>query len=97
MKGSVKTMKICTRCLKSGKVTKVGTDIFAHPNREMQPVWSPDSKWIAYARQLNSSFKAIFVYNIETKETLQFTDYENKYDLLDKKNNIYQKSSIMGC
>ena len=29
-----------------------------------------------------------------TKETLQFSDYENKYDLLDKRNNIYQKSQF---
>ena len=60
--------------LESGKVSKVATDVFAHPNREMKPVWSPDSKWISYARQLNSSFKAIFVYNIETSETVQLTD-----------------------
>ncbi len=60
--------------LETGKVIKAGTDLFAHPNREMQPVWSPDSKWIAYSRQLNSSYKAVFVYNIESGKTLQLTD-----------------------
>lgn len=60
--------------LESGKVNKVATDLFAHPNRELHPVWSPDSKWIAYSRQLNSSYKAIFVYNIESGETIQLTD-----------------------
>ncbi len=35
--------------LASGEVTHVDTDRFAHPERSMNPVWSPDSRWIAYA------------------------------------------------
>ncbi len=38
------------------------------------PVWSPDSKWVAYAGRLNSLYRAIFVGNIETGETKQVTD-----------------------
>ena len=60
--------------LTSGVATMVDTDRYAHPNRTLDPVWSPDSKWIAYARQLDSHFKAVFVYNIETKQRLQLTD-----------------------
>jgi len=60
--------------LNSGKATKVATDRYAHPNRSMNPVWSPDSKWIAFAKQQESHFKAIFAYNIESKETIQITD-----------------------
>ena len=60
--------------LNSGVVNKVGTDNYAHPNRSLNPVWSPDSKWIAYAKQLDSHFKAIFAYNISTGQTLQLTD-----------------------
>lgn len=60
--------------LNSGTAKKVDTDRYAHPNRSLNPVWSPDSKWIAYARQLDSHFKAIFVYNISTGQKLQLTD-----------------------
>jgi len=60
--------------LRTKKATKAATDRYAHPNRAMNPVWSPDSKWIAYARQTKSHFKAVFAYNIDSKETIQITD-----------------------
>ena len=60
--------------LSTGKVEKVATDRYAHPNRTMNPIWSPDSQWIAYPRQLESHFKALFAYNINTKQSLQLTD-----------------------
>jgi hypothetical protein len=40
----------------------------------MNPVWSPDSRWIAYARRLDNQFRAIFVYSVETGRTEQVTD-----------------------
>ena len=60
--------------LSTGKTEKIGTDRYAHPNRTMNPVWAPDSKWLVYPKQLDSHFKAIFAYNIISKETLQLTD-----------------------
>ena len=60
--------------LNSGIAKVVDTDTYAHPNRTLNPVWSPDSKWIAYAKQLDSHFKAIFVYNISSGQRLQLTD-----------------------
>ncbi len=60
--------------LSTGDAQKVATDRYAHPNRTMNPVWSPDSQWIAYPKQLNSHFKAIFTYNVKTKQELQLTD-----------------------
>ncbi|AXT20473.1 protease [Flavobacteriaceae bacterium AU392] len=60
--------------IETKKVIKADADSYAHPNRSMNPVWSPDSKWIAYAKQQNSHFKAIFTYNIDSKETIQITD-----------------------
>ena len=60
--------------LNSGVAKKVDTDRYAHPNRTLNPVWSPDSKWLAYARQLDSHFKAIFAYNIEKNQHIQLTD-----------------------
>ncbi|MFP2996986.1 PDZ domain-containing protein [Spongiivirga sp. MCCC 1A20706] len=60
--------------ISTGKSVKVATDRYAHPNRTMNPVWSPDSKWIAYPKQLDSHFKAIFAYNVSSKQTVQITD-----------------------
>ena len=54
--------------------TKVATDRYAHPNRAMNPVWSPDSRYIAFARQQDSHFKSIFIYDTENMETHQVTD-----------------------
>jgi len=37
-------------------------------------VWAPDSRWIAYTRQLDSSLHAAFIYGIEDKTAHQVTD-----------------------
>ncbi len=55
-------------------VEKVDTDGFAHPDRSMNPVWSPDGRWIAYAKQLENSFKVIMIYDTESKTTQQLTN-----------------------
>ena len=44
------------------------------PTRTLNPVWSPDSKWVAYASHLKSLYHAIFISNVETGETKQVTD-----------------------
>ena len=44
------------------------------PQRTLNPVWSPDSKWVAYASRLNTLYRAIFASNVETGETKQVTD-----------------------
>jgi tricorn protease len=60
--------------LESGQLTHVDTDRFAHPERSMNPVWSPDSRWIAYARRLDNQLRAIFVHDTRSGETRQLTD-----------------------
>src|SRR5258708_15194637 len=44
------------------------------PTRTVNPVWSPDSKWIAWASHLKTLYHAIFVTNVESGETKQITD-----------------------
>jgi tricorn protease len=44
------------------------------PERTMNPVWSPDSKWIAFSRRLSSYYHVIAVLNTETGETKNITD-----------------------
>jgi tricorn protease len=58
----------------SGKARTVGSDPWMVPQRTLNPVWSPDSKWVAYASRLRSLYHAIFVTNVETGETQQITD-----------------------
>ncbi len=58
----------------SGQAKVVGNDPWMVPNRTLDPVWSPDSKWVAYASRLRSLYHAIFVSNVETGETKQVTD-----------------------
>ncbi|MFH0981724.1 MAG: S41 family peptidase [Planctomycetota bacterium] len=36
-------------------------------------VWSPDSKWIAYTKQEQSMYEAIFLYSLEGKQTYRLT------------------------
>ena len=60
--------------LESGRVTHVDTDGYAHPERSLQPVWSPDSRWIAYPKRLDTQLRAIFVHDTETGRTRQLTD-----------------------
>ena len=40
----------------------------------MNPVWSPDSRYLAYAKQQESHFKSVFIYDCMTKQTTQITD-----------------------
>jgi tricorn protease len=58
----------------SGKAKVVGNDPWMVPQRTLNPVWSPDSKWVAYSSRLRSMYHAIFVSNVETGETKQVTD-----------------------
>src|SRR5205814_7966028 len=52
----------------------VGSDPWMVPTRTMNPAWSPDGKWIAYAKHLNSLYHAIEVVNVETGVSKQVTD-----------------------
>ena len=58
----------------TGKAKIVGNDPWMVPQRTLNPVWSPDSKWVAYASRLKSLYHAIFVSNVDTGETRQVTD-----------------------
>ncbi|HAJ75775.1 MAG TPA: protease [Gammaproteobacteria bacterium] len=56
------------------EVVHVDTERYAHPERTMQPVWSPDGKWVAYARRLDNHHRAVFSYNVDTQQNHQITD-----------------------
>jgi tricorn protease len=58
----------------SGKSKVIGNDPWMVPQRTLNPTWSPDSKWVAYASRLNTLYRAIFVANVDTGEKKQVTD-----------------------
>lgn len=59
----------------TGKETHVDQDNYTWPNRSLAPVWSPDSRWIAYTKRLpGSQFHAVFVYSLADGTTHQLTD-----------------------
>ena len=58
----------------TGKMQNIGNDPWMVPTRTLNPVWSPDSKYIAYASHLRSMYHAIFIANVETGESKQVTD-----------------------
>jgi tricorn protease len=58
--------------LGTGKNTLVDADTYLDDTPI--PAWSPDSRWLAYTKQLKSAFHAIFVYSLEKGEHHQLTD-----------------------
>lgn len=58
----------------TGKATRIDGDVFDDPLRGFEPSWSPDSKWIAYSRNLENHLRAIFVYSMAEAKAYQLTD-----------------------
>src|SRR5436190_19124065 len=50
------------------------------------PLWSPDSKWLTYAKLLANHLRAVFVYSMETGKESQITDgiSDARYPMFDK-------------
>lgn len=58
----------------TGTNTKVDTAPYEDPTRQVAPSWSPDSKWLAFHRDLDSHVNAIFLYDVVGKKVHQITD-----------------------
>jgi tricorn protease len=58
----------------SGKPVLVDKGVYGSFGTDFGVVWSPDSKWIAYHRDLNNQLRAVFVYSLETHKSTQVTD-----------------------
>ncbi len=67
--------------------TPVDTDYYGlFGPAEFDADWSPDSKWIAYTRLLESGLHAVFIYSLAQAKTYQVTDgmSDALYPLFDK-------------
>ncbi len=58
----------------SGKSTRIDDEGFACPERNIAPVWSPDSRWIAYTKRLTSQFNTVCVYSLDTGKSTRIAD-----------------------
>jgi tricorn protease len=58
----------------AGKPVLVDTGIYGSFGADFGQVWSPDSKWLAYHRDLDNQLDAIFLYSLETHKSTQVTD-----------------------
>ena len=58
----------------SGRAEVADADPVYHGDRTIVPAWSPDSRYIAYPKHLPSLFRALFIYDAQTKEKRQVTD-----------------------
>jgi tricorn protease len=57
-----------------GKPVKIDTGLRGSFGSDTRLSWSPDSQWIAYARDLENQQHAIFLYSLATHTTTQITD-----------------------
>ena len=60
--------------LATGKNTEVDNSTYTDPYVNMSARWSPDSKWLTWARDLDNHMQAVFVYNIESGVKTRITD-----------------------
>ncbi len=58
----------------SGQATKIDSDNYPDPARSFEAEWSPDSKWIAYSKNLPNRLRAIFIHSLADKKSHQITD-----------------------
>jgi tricorn protease len=58
----------------SGRDQTIDTDRMAHPERSLVPVFSPDSRFVAYAKQLPNKFRGIMVHSFEDGKARLVTD-----------------------
>jgi tricorn protease len=57
-----------------GKPVKIDTGLRGGFGPTNELVWSPDSQWIAYTRDLESQVHALFLYSLATHASTQVTD-----------------------
>ena len=59
---------------------------YLFPQGQRVPVWSPDSKWIAYSKRLPNYLSTIFVHSLADGKSRQLTDglSDARYPAFDK-------------
>jgi tricorn protease len=60
--------------LATGSAAMLDTDTYDDPGRGFEAAWSPDSRWVAYSKSLDSHLRAIFLYSFAERRGFQVTD-----------------------
>jgi tricorn protease len=60
--------------LESGSISTADTDGSASNKGGVRPVWSPDSKWLAYSKSFSNNLHRVVVWSLESGEIHQLTD-----------------------
>jgi tricorn protease len=60
--------------LESGEIITVDADGLLSSRAAPGPVWSPDSRWLAYAKSFPNNFRRIMVWSVESGEARPVTD-----------------------
>jgi tricorn protease len=72
--------------LEKSTPVKVTSDRYEDPTSTMNETWSPDSKWLTYAKYLENHMRNVFVYSLESGKESQITDgtSDARYPVFDK-------------
>src|SRR5712692_8784780 len=75
--------------VEKGAPVKVTTERFDDPTSGIAETWSPDSKWLTYAKLLENHQRAVFVFSMESGKESQITDgiSDARYPVFDKGGN----------
>ncbi len=60
--------------LSSGNITTIDTGGTNLDRGNMGLTWSPDSKWLAYAKSATNNFRSIMVWSADSKKTTPLSD-----------------------
>jgi tricorn protease len=69
-----KRMKVWYVSVDGGAPVSVDADLYDTPLVNLNLAWSPDSKWIAYTKQLPNHLRGVFVYSLADGHVHQVTD-----------------------
>ncbi|HET7622931.1 MAG TPA: protease, partial [Gemmatimonadaceae bacterium] len=58
----------------TGRFSAIDTNTYDEPARRFEVAWSPDSRWVAYSKLLDSHYGAIFLYSLDAAKSYQVTD-----------------------
>jgi len=72
--------------LDKGEPVRIDADTYKAPDGALDPAWAPDSRWIAYTKNLKSHLRAVFIYSLESGKSEQVTDgmSDTRYAAFDK-------------
>ncbi|GAA3999380.1 S41 family peptidase [Deinococcus rubellus] len=69
-----KALNLSVLQLDSGEVRRLDTDTYDHPERSLDPAWSPDGQWLVYTKRLPNHLRAVFLYDLASGEAHQLSD-----------------------